>query len=338
MKRLSWIDGLKGLAMLLVIAGHSGIPTGVTAGIYVFHMPLFFFISGYLEKEACQPWKQEISKRARRLLIPYGIYGVVIAIYNTFYYYDATANIGRGILKKIIAIFYGNYIFENNYEYIGTLWFLVCSFCVAVLLCIYKRITWKKYYVIIVGCIGFVLTYIEKKYQIRLPWCADISMVAFLFAVAGLECKKYMQHKEVKTWLSWGFLVVGIVAGIGNLRYMKCSGYEMLRTDMLYLNWGCIPLFLMSAGLISMAMCLLFQKYYKHSIRILEYIGKNSLTIMVLHFYIGQCLWRLNDKFVLHLNGWLIFGLTVLISLLGCKGVTLVGECLRNGKMEHEQR
>lgn len=44
MKRLKWIDVLKGIGMYLVILGHTHFASrGV---IYAFHMPLFFLISG----------------------------------------------------------------------------------------------------------------------------------------------------------------------------------------------------------------------------------------------------------------------------------------------------
>ncbi len=47
--RQDWIDRLKGLGILIVIAGHC-FDYGLRAGIFLFHMPLFFLISGYLLK------------------------------------------------------------------------------------------------------------------------------------------------------------------------------------------------------------------------------------------------------------------------------------------------
>lgn len=54
-KRLDYIDKLRGFAILLVVMGHLYLPYTaqgnshpVAEMIYSFHMPLFFFISGYL--------------------------------------------------------------------------------------------------------------------------------------------------------------------------------------------------------------------------------------------------------------------------------------------------
>ena len=53
--RIVYIDALRGFAILLVIVGHliqfnysSGIENPIFNIIYSFHMPLFFFISGYV--------------------------------------------------------------------------------------------------------------------------------------------------------------------------------------------------------------------------------------------------------------------------------------------------
>ena len=46
--RIDWIDVAKGLAIILVVAGHAGFPILVEGAIYSFHMPLFFMTSGFV--------------------------------------------------------------------------------------------------------------------------------------------------------------------------------------------------------------------------------------------------------------------------------------------------
>ena len=50
MKRLDYVDTLKGIGILLMLMGH--VPFGANFDYYIhaFHMPLFFFISGFLIK------------------------------------------------------------------------------------------------------------------------------------------------------------------------------------------------------------------------------------------------------------------------------------------------
>ena len=50
-KRISWIDMAKGYGTILVIFAHIHYG-GLRTWIYTFHMPLFFFLSGYVFKES----------------------------------------------------------------------------------------------------------------------------------------------------------------------------------------------------------------------------------------------------------------------------------------------
>lgn len=67
LKRLQYLDLAKAVGMLCVLIGHSFISEKINTVIYAFHMPLFFFISGYL----CKPQKvalhipQELRIRSR---------------------------------------------------------------------------------------------------------------------------------------------------------------------------------------------------------------------------------------------------------------------------------
>lgn len=41
----------KGIGILLMVIAHAGLPEMFSRFIYMFHMPLFFFMSGYCFKE-----------------------------------------------------------------------------------------------------------------------------------------------------------------------------------------------------------------------------------------------------------------------------------------------
>ena len=47
-ERIAWIDFAKGLAMILVVFGHVILPSLLQNFIYVFHMPFFSVMSGFL--------------------------------------------------------------------------------------------------------------------------------------------------------------------------------------------------------------------------------------------------------------------------------------------------
>lgn len=71
MQRENWIDWAKALGILLVVMGHSVYASkDVTSFIFVIHMPLFFFVSGYLFKTS-RSWYEISISNVKTLLIPY---------------------------------------------------------------------------------------------------------------------------------------------------------------------------------------------------------------------------------------------------------------------------
>ena len=100
--RLQYVDLLKGFAIFLMVMGHflswqwggslnSSMPTGVlyinrlVNFIYSFHMPLFFFLSGYVFNMSMKCWKMSdllnaMYRRFIQLMIP-GIVTMAICFY-----------------------------------------------------------------------------------------------------------------------------------------------------------------------------------------------------------------------------------------------------------------
>lgn len=69
-KRLDWIDIAKGIAIILVIVGHTvPNPSPLRHAIFSFHMPVFFILAGYTFRP--KPWRELLSGSVSRLLVPY---------------------------------------------------------------------------------------------------------------------------------------------------------------------------------------------------------------------------------------------------------------------------
>jgi fucose 4-O-acetylase-like acetyltransferase len=67
--RTLWIDFAKVIGIWLVIFGHMKLLVSLINIIYSFHMPLFFFISGYLEKN--RNIKENFINSVKNLIVPY---------------------------------------------------------------------------------------------------------------------------------------------------------------------------------------------------------------------------------------------------------------------------
>ena len=84
-KRLDWIDIAKGIGIILVVLGHTLVPQVRETGfagflwifIYNFHMPLFFFLSGYLFEKGLSHYTNKgkfILGKLQYLMLPYLIF------------------------------------------------------------------------------------------------------------------------------------------------------------------------------------------------------------------------------------------------------------------------
>lgn len=75
------IDIAKGIGIFLVVLGHSSqVDSAQYHYIYLFHMPLFFFLSGMYAKQL--RLKDCMRKRTPRLIVPYVFYRIYTYIYS----------------------------------------------------------------------------------------------------------------------------------------------------------------------------------------------------------------------------------------------------------------
>ena len=78
-ERLSWLDVLKGIGIVLVAIGHVYSNRVIYSWFYSFHMPLFFLAAGWVYKE--KPVLKDLKRRIHTIVIPYFSFGVLILIY-----------------------------------------------------------------------------------------------------------------------------------------------------------------------------------------------------------------------------------------------------------------
>jgi fucose 4-O-acetylase-like acetyltransferase len=67
--RIFWIDFAKVLGIIMVVMGHMQLEENIINIIFSFHMPLFFFLSGFIDKN--RNIKQTVGIAIKTLLIPY---------------------------------------------------------------------------------------------------------------------------------------------------------------------------------------------------------------------------------------------------------------------------
>ena len=121
-----FLDLLKGIGILGVVAGHCGVFGNF---FYVFHVPLFFFLSGITYRDSsslpfrCWLWP-ELKKLLRRLWLPFVLFnGLFLLGHNLFFrlgWYSSSLSF-REYPERIFRIL----TFGGGEQLLGALWFLI---------------------------------------------------------------------------------------------------------------------------------------------------------------------------------------------------------------------
>lgn len=147
-QRIEWIDVSKGIAIILMVLGHTTIPKPISNFIWAFHMPLFFIASGLCTKWGGGGYINFIKKKTISLLIPFIIYSIVvlpIAISigtTTFNKWLLTG--WQGIALWFIPVLYFSLLISKlvinivTVHIFGGLAFIVSLLVVGVVLCHYN--------------------------------------------------------------------------------------------------------------------------------------------------------------------------------------------------------
>jgi fucose 4-O-acetylase-like acetyltransferase len=127
-RRDETVDIMKGLLILLMVAGHAQIP--IHRFIYLFHMPVFFMITGWLYnyKREEIDIKKYTLKKISSLYIPYvkyGLFFLMLSIICPFFFKEMSGGFETwDIIKRLAGIL----LFQGRYEIVGTSWFLFALF------------------------------------------------------------------------------------------------------------------------------------------------------------------------------------------------------------------
>lgn len=189
--RLGWIDYSKSICIFLIVVGHvPNTPPFLCSFLWTFHVPIFFFISGYLYKENVAP-KVFIIKKVKRILLPY-IYLYLLSV--VFLVITKADYNFSNIYKMSIGFLWGT----NVYPYYANvpLWFLISLFSVEL---IFNFIV-VRYPLLFVF---FLITSVEfySKGLINLFFSFDLTLIGLNYFIIGFLLRKYNLLSKIKNSL-----------------------------------------------------------------------------------------------------------------------------------------
>jgi len=274
--RIIWIDVLKGLGIIAVVWGHSGNPYAYL--MFFFHMPLFFFMSGYLYKQhAGKSWLQYTGKKIKHLLIPYLFY--LISITLLLMILSLLKN--QPVTADWKTLLMGGSSLAGVY---GTFWFVTCLFFVQIFydfLC--RKIHSNRLRIImLVAC--YFLAYWESRFHqdVFLLWNIDVVLFAIIFYALGNLCrfKKWFENPRIVSFLTVFSLIITVT--FFTLYFMDIIRFGLDLKHRQYYFFGTNVLVPMSMIIL---LSVLSIKVAKSGIirKITSSLGESSMSIMYLH-------------------------------------------------------
>ena len=143
MNRNRQIEIAKFIGIILVVVGHS-----FGAGVFaakLYHMPLFFFISG-LTLNTGDKFSVFIEKRIKRLYIPFIIYEVVYLFVSPWFYQIGIGTDRYDNINEVISALLHIVLFDNYNILLSPIWFVTALFFSSICAYwLYKIVSLVKY-------------------------------------------------------------------------------------------------------------------------------------------------------------------------------------------------
>lgn len=313
-QRIDWLDLIKGIGLILVIIGHSfrdemravsSVADFIYSLIYIFNMPLFFAIAGYLysvnyEKYIKRNCIDYFTKRVKGYIRPFIAYSLLI--YVMFYVVNHISFVKTILDHTSLRIIpFKDYVLlglEGNNPYAFHVWYLLVLFLISVfafmLSKVANRIGLKK------GLIILTISFILWNFRIFLT--SDTVMILKMVLKFPIFFSIGMYYKDIKR----GKLYLPIS--------VLCWGYVILYLCGLFNETTGVLWYIKNLLLLVSTICILDNLFVTSEkiggIRPINYLGKNSL-----------CFYLFHQPFCCGLLGTLLYinlGYSILMTCLVC--------------------
>lgn len=285
------IDIAKGIGIILMVVGHSSVPDYIRHYIYIYHMPLFFIVAGYLFNY--EKWKGKIfkfsKKKAERLIIPY-LFMSIFIFFPLWYVASlkfpqfSTHNVAKPT-NVFMDIFYATFV-GDGMAFNSPLWFLPCLFVAEMIFFLVLALVNNNIKRCVVVCTLSLIGYFIK--WMNLPWSIDIALVVLVFLMMGYLIKDcYMRIRYLP-----GLLLI--------LFFIN----EVNSVDVAHRDYGNI-LYFYIGGVVGTLATFQVSRFILYNIqwgtKLISYLGRNSMAILMWH---GWCLKIISAiaAYMLHLS------------------------------------
>lgn len=302
--RDSVIDICRFIGITLVVIGHSGCPQIIKSWIYLFHMSLFFALSGYCYSKRYDDHPIDyFTKKVKTIYLPYVVFSIGLILFHNLFIsiglYGSSESFlllengneygiipfysARELVKQIVRTM----LFASNEEFGGATWFLRILFIVNIFYNFFRFLA-KNYLKfddnrifvssVIIGVLALFLGCGCDYYNIHLPLELQTCFSAFFAFEVGVVFKKITDKAKTKNCI---LLSISTCLALLALTHFGSIG--------LGLNSVGEPWFYFAATILGLLFTystsiFIQKKITGKMVQCFVLIGKHSLSIVFYHF------------------------------------------------------
>ena len=292
----TYLDMVKGIAIFLVVLGHSDtIGPTVNTWLSTFHLPAFFIVSGILmsgKREEELPLKQVLPKKCKRLFVPYFGFSAITAPMILLNILEG--HLDWAVMKELLWR-------TVSFQGYSVMWFLPVLFLAEFFVLLWLKLivrnrSLQRFAGVILCLLTTILSLLAYKgygkvagLPLNAFWLGEIRVVAkavvagsfigfgYLIGTVWAQAEKKWQTCQEKIWYRIGGVCLGLLLSGVNLACVS----RIRLMDLNNLNVGALPVYLFLGAVGSLGILLICKNI--PNIPIVAYYGQNSLIIMCTH-------------------------------------------------------
>ena len=223
----SSVSFAKGIGIILMVLGHTYFSVYGFRLIYMFHMPLFFFVSGYCFRKAhLEDFRTYAEKRIRRLYFPFIKYGLLFLILHNLFFYLNICNdtfVFEGKVSHLYGLpdylkntFFIFFCLSGNEQLIGGYWFLHTLFFASFIFYGFLKLKIHPMVAVFISLLLSVMLYFHGIPVVNI-YCGAKEFFAVSCMMAGYMYKSYSIDKIVDRYSAYVIFVCALLLILGNI-------------------------------------------------------------------------------------------------------------------------
>ena len=300
-QRIEYLDLFRGIGILLMITGHvefgSSFAYCFRFFFHAFHMPMFFWIAGYLFQPKSReelPFSSFAARKAKTLLLPYAVFGLA------HYLVTIVTGIAKGRPFSLYPLIRLLTVNTDDLPICGAIWFLTALFFTYLIVYLIENTVFngvvKGILVVVISLIG---NYASSIFPFELPYALGPAFVGVGLFYLGYHFKRNIHRMPYSFLENMSWLPTILLAVIVTF-LIFANGFIDMRPG----EYAFVPLFWINSVLAILVVKsfsrLLYPLIHRtFPCRLLMRLGRNAIVYLCLNQFVIAFASKLCSLFVL---------------------------------------